>query len=65
MEFSEGLFTPAKLTVSQKVEKICHFERQREIFPLNQLVLLMFFQLAEMTIGQFGFFFARPSKLSR
>jgi len=27
------------LTVSQKVEKVCHFERQREIFLLNQLVL--------------------------
>jgi len=27
---------------SQKVEKVCHFDRQREIFLLNQLVLLRF-----------------------
>jgi hypothetical protein len=25
--------------ISQKVEKTCHFERQREIFILNHLVL--------------------------
>jgi len=50
------------LTVSQKVEKVCHFERQREIFLLNQLVLLRFLPLVEMTIGQFGLL-ARPSSL--
>jgi len=44
------------LIVSQKVEKVCHFERQREIFLLNHLVLLRFLPLVEMTIGQFGFF---------
>ena len=44
------------LTVSQKVEKVCHFERQREIYHLNLLVLLKFLPLAEVTIGQFGLF---------
>jgi hypothetical protein len=52
-----------ELMVSQKVEKVCHFERQREIFLLNQLVLLRFLPLVEMTIGQFGLF-ARPSELT-
>jgi len=43
---------PSTMTVSQKVEKVCHFECQREIFLLNQLVLLRFLPLVEMTIGQ-------------
>jgi hypothetical protein len=61
MEFSLKKFY--SLMVSQKVEKVCHFERQREIFLLNQLVLLRFLPLVEMTIGQFGLF-ARPSSLT-
>jgi len=51
------------VTVSQKVEKVCHFERQREIFLINQLVLLRFLPLVEMTTGQFGLF-ARSSTVS-
>jgi hypothetical protein len=36
--------------VSQKVKKACHFERQREIFIPNHLVLLRFLPMVEMTL---------------
>jgi len=39
------------MMVSQKVKKACHhFERQREIFLLNHLVLLRFIPMVEMTL---------------
>jgi hypothetical protein len=46
----------AFLMVSQKVRKVRHFERQREVFPLNRLVLLGFLSMVEMATGQSGLF---------
>jgi len=60
-----GLFdscVSAELMVLQEVEKECHFERQREIFLLNKLVLLRFLPLVEMTIGQSGLFGVSPAR---
>jgi len=37
--------------ISQKVRKVCHFERQREIFPPPYWVLLRFLPMVEMTTG--------------
>jgi len=45
------------MMVSQKVKKGCHhFERQREIFLRNYLVLLRFTPMTEMTLWQSGLF---------
>jgi hypothetical protein len=53
---------PIKLYMldSQKVKKICHFERLRKIFLLNYWVPLRFLPLVEMTTGKSGLY-ARPS----
>jgi len=40
----------AILMHSQKVKKACHFERQREILFRNNLILLRFLPMVEMTL---------------